>query len=337
MASGCGVGLAPGTFGELMQGVLDEPRLDFQVTLSITRGTRAVFDLDHSTSEVCVQPSGKWKSAQLAARMLSQHGLTSGGRLILDSDLPEGKGMGSSSADLVATARAVGAALGVPTTASTIELLLREIEPSDGVMYAGAVAFCHREVRLLSRLGPLPPLAVVGIDEGGMVDTLEFNRHPKPYVASERQEYARLLHAAATAIRIGDPRTLGWIATRSAILNQRMRRRPALADMVAICERLGGLGVVAAHSGTVLGVLLSADNPGHAERVQRVVRACEAVAGAVWIDYSLGRGGSVRYGRPAGQTREEGSATACGWHRCGGHRDDAAGPATLELVPPGHR
>ena len=42
-------------------------------------------------------------------------------------------------------------------------------------MYGHVVAFYHRQVRLCRVLPELPPLTIVGIDEGGQVDTVDFN------------------------------------------------------------------------------------------------------------------------------------------------------------------
>ncbi len=56
----------------------------------------------------------------------------------------------------------------MPFDVGVLEELLRDIEPSDGVMHEGAVVYAHREARLIERLGAMPaPLALVAIDEVG--------------------------------------------------------------------------------------------------------------------------------------------------------------------------
>lgn len=288
-----GVGYALGTFGELLQGMLPRTPADFLVTLPIVRGSTVRFRYDPHARDIRVTPAHRRKSARLATDMLAHYGLPGGGVLAIESTLPEGKGQASSSADLVATARAVAMAVGVVASPGTIELLMRRIEPSDGLMYPGVVAFYHREVRLLALLGAPPPLTLVGVDEGGEVDTVRFNRIPKPYTDDERREYGQLLDAVSVAVRVGDVRTIGSIASRSANLSQKMRRRPLLEDMLRISRSVGGLGVVAAHSGTVLGVLLCGEDPAHARRERDAIRACESICDNVWAD-RVCTGGGVR-------------------------------------------
>ena len=66
---------------------------------------------------------------------------------------------------------------------------MAEIEPTDGVMYPGVVSFYHRKVELGEIFGPMPRLTVVAVDEGGEVDTIEYNRLRKPYTSEEKLEY----------------------------------------------------------------------------------------------------------------------------------------------------
>jgi L-threonine kinase len=281
-----GSAAAFGTFGELLQGALPDG-LDFLVTMPIARWSRARLLLDPSASAVHVRPVHKTKSRRLVQAMLRHYGVPGGGVLTLDSELPEGKGLASSSADLVATARAAGQAIGVDPAPADIEAQLRRIEPSDGVMYHGVVAFHHREVRLRERLGHLPPLTVVGIDEGGEVDTVGFNKVPKVFSAEQRRTYERLLVMLSGAIRAVDVAGIGEVTTRSAVMNQRLCPKRTLEEMLGICREVGGVGVVAAHSGTALGVLLAAEHPGHHERLRRTRRACATLAGTVWVDHCL--------------------------------------------------
>jgi L-threonine kinase len=272
-----GAGRAFGTFGELLQGTLPDG-VDFLVTMPIDRYATAWFRLD-PTGPLLVFPSHKSKSLTLARSMLGG----AGGTLVVDGDLPVGKGLASSSADLVATARAVGGALGLSTDPSAVEDWLRPIEPTDGVMYAGVVAFEHRRVRLRRFLGVLPPLTVVAVDEGGQVDTVAFNMTPKPYTDADRREYAHLLETMSEAIRTNDLPTIGRVATRSAVLNQRLAPKRNLDAMIRIARDSGALGIVCAHSGTMTGVLLADGVPGHGPRLDGVREACKRLPGHVEV------------------------------------------------------
>ncbi len=282
-----GVSTCFGTFGELLQGVLPGSDGDFLVTLPVARWTMATFQVDPVPRGVQVRPAHKHKARRLAELILAGVGRPAGGLLIIDSSLPEGKGMASSSADLVATARAVANALHVDLTPGWLEHLLRQIEPTDGVLYPGIVAFHHRAVRLRARLGSLPTMTIVGLDEGGTVDTVEFNRIAKPFSAADRREYARLLGAMTAAVAAGDLAAVGAVASRSAVMNQALWPKRTLPEVLRICADVGGLGVVAAHSGTMLGILLDRADPAYLRQVAVVVRACSALSDDVALYRSL--------------------------------------------------
>ncbi|MFB4285734.1 MULTISPECIES: GHMP family kinase ATP-binding protein [unclassified Nonomuraea] len=281
-----GSGAAFGTFGELLQGVLYPSDRDFLVTLPIARWSTATFHWRPGWP-LRVEPAHKHRSRALARTMLRLYGRRGGGRLTIHSELPEGKGLASSSADLVATARAVAAAFGEELAPETIEGLLREVEPTDGVMYDDVTAFHHRDVSLITRVGPLPPLTVVGVDEGGTVDTIAFNRLPKPYDERDKREYTHLLDTLVAAVRRGDMAAVGRVATRSAQLNQRLSPRRTLEAVLEVSSRAGALGVVAAHSGTSLGVILADDAPGYADRLGRVLAACRRISPEVTVYRTL--------------------------------------------------
>lgn len=279
-----GTGVSCGTFGELLQGAMAQPEEDFLVTLPIGRRSTAQVTLFPDVAELFVDPVHKQKSALVAHLALRWCGARFGGILEITSDLPEGKGMASSTADLVATVRAVGAALGRPVSPREIELLLRDIEPTDGVMYDGIVAFHHRKVTLGRVLGPAPALTIVGVDEGGQIDTVDFNVSRAAITPAERREYETLLDDLSRALPRGDLHTVGRVATRSAQLNQRRCEKRLIDTMIGISSETQALGVVVAHSGTMVGILVSRDDPCHDARVADVRAACESLGVPVSID-----------------------------------------------------
>lgn len=282
-----GTGMAFGTFGELLQGRLSEEQGDFLVTLPISRYSYAIFVADPTCQDVTVFPPEKQKSKALASLILEHSDLPHGGRLILQSELPVGKGLASSSADLVATARAISSCFHVPIASSLLAMLMCQIEPSDGVMYPGVVAFHHRQGRLHESLGMLPALTIVGIDEGGELDTVQFNTIPKEFTRTEEVEYHHLLEVLSGALSQQDVSLIGQVATRSAVLNQKRNLKQTLDEVLAICQEIGGLGVVAAHSGTCLGILLSPDEPNYYYQIQAVQNSLARITKAVSIYHSF--------------------------------------------------
>ncbi|ESX09180.1 hypothetical protein X766_33735 [Mesorhizobium sp. LSJC255A00] len=266
--------LCCGTFGELLQGQLPAGSIPgdphFLVTMPIALFARAHFMPISGTRSVTVYPSQKVKAKRLAENLVVALG-ASGGILLLRSELPEGKGLASSSADLVATARSIACSFNRRIRTSLIEKLMAEIEPSDGVMYPGVVAYQQRTCGLLSFLGQMPPLAIVGIDEGGTFETVDYDRRRGEISASHRAEYHQLLDRARRAIPQGDTATIGRIATASALLHQERVPKEHLNSMLKASEATDALGVIVAHSGTMIGILLDRMAPDFPPKLRSVL------------------------------------------------------------------
>lgn len=262
-----GIGRCFGTFGELLQGALPTSGRDFLVTLPITRYSTVRFAVLPHSQDIRTFPAYKEKSRRLAEKLMQILDLSVGGTLHIHSELPEGKGFASSSADMVATARAIRSALGTYISQTSLAQVMSSVEPSDGVMYQGIVSFYHREGVLRKFLGRLPPLTIVALDEGGQVDTIEFNKQVKPVSWAKRMEYEALLGKMERAVANYDLLSVGEISTRSAILNQEVLPKSHLDILLDVGRRYNALGVIVAHSGTVLGVLLDPNSPDYLEKL----------------------------------------------------------------------
>ena len=253
-----GVGSANGTLGELVQGqtVAGE---DFLVTFPVEMWSEVTVVLDASGNVDA--PKTKPKSKLMVELALDRLGLHDMGAVLdVDCRVPEGRGLASSTADVVATARAVSDATGLHLEPGEIAELAIQIEPSDGVMWDGVVAFNHRAGRLLRHLGQLPDMRVLGIDLGGTVDTVTFNKRPKDYTQEERYHCQAALDAVADAIANADVRGIGEACTISARIHQRVLPKPELPTLLEISAESGGAGVNVAHSGTVVGIIFEPTN-----------------------------------------------------------------------------
>jgi len=281
-----GIGVANGTFGELLQGALQGDNNHFLVTLPIQKFSRAVFTPNGATKRITVTPSNKSKSLALIQKLVEHYGLSIGGHLLIESELAEGKGLASSSADLVATARALESTMGCVIPTELILAILRTIEPSDGVMYPEFVTFFHRKVELGRRLGFPSRLKVLAIDEGGQIDTIEYNRRHHPFTEEECAEYAELLQTIEIAIHCNNLGLLGRVTTRSAILNQKRNPKRHLDQMLEISKATNALGVVVTHSGPCIGLLFP-HAPEHTKQIERAKTLLAKLANQVFVVESL--------------------------------------------------
>lgn len=281
-----GVGRCSGTFGELLQGV-DMNNEDFLVTFPVNRFSTVRYM--PFNEDLLVYPVHKQKSRRLAEMILEHYHKPIRGIIEISSDLPEGKGLASSSADLVATARAIQSYFDLPMSNEVLECFLAKIEPTDGVMYSGITAFYHKQVKLNQILGHLPSLTVMSIDEGGEVDTVIFNQCKKKFSDHERHAYQTLLQLMIESVAAQDLLTIGSISTQSAMLNQRFIEKKTFSDLSNINREIGGLGIITAHSGTSIGILL---NPSEDQYEFKLYQAhkCMQQIGEPMIFHSLSQG-----------------------------------------------
>ena len=244
----------PGTCGELVQGTLDG--VPCLVSCPIDR---------YSVAEVELRSEAYWDApcdapkaaAALRAGLnyLEQPAL--GGRLRLNSDLPRGRGYASSTADVGAALFALGEALDRPLKSAEVAQLAVSVEPSDSTVYPGLAMFDHRQGSFHRDLGPAPPLAVIVLDSGGKVDTIDFNR--RDYVAVLRtlgRQHLEAFDLLSTGLVHNDWGSIGEAATLSARVHQAILPHPLLERALSLAQEVGAVGVCRAHSGTILGVLL---------------------------------------------------------------------------------
>ena len=245
---------APGTCGEFAQGMLDGTLC--MVTCPVDLYSTATVEISPGGGTVS-GPCNSSKARQAVLATLEFLGQTEAdARLWLDSPLPRGKGMGSSSADVSAAIVATATAAGVELSPHHIAEISLSVEPSDGVMLPGVAVFDHRGGIISRTLGQPPPMRVVVLDFGGSVDTLEFNRAQHHAVLEKlAPRMAEAVSLIEDGIIRGDPLRIGRGATISAQANQQVLFNPHLDIALKFSRQVGAVGVNVAHSGTVIGLL----------------------------------------------------------------------------------
>ncbi|GAA3326391.1 hypothetical protein GCM10020331_062110 [Ectobacillus funiculus] len=168
--------------------------------------------------------------------------------------------MASSSADMIAAVRAVSDSYSLPVTEELISRIAAEIEPTDGVMYEGVVAYDYLNGQLIEAFASLPPFTLIGFDVGGSVDTVEFNQQKKEYSKKHKKKFQQAYELVTEGIRSGNFAYLCEAATISARINQQLLPKQYFDELEQLAQRYSG-GVVVAHSGTVAGILLDAQMP----------------------------------------------------------------------------
>src|ERR1700694_345260 len=263
-------GISYGSYGELLQGIFPHDDREFLVTLPIEKYAVAHFFPHEGNDTIEVFPAWKTKSLQLAGNLLQRLSPRTGGQLYLASEIPCGKGLSSSSADLVATARAIESYLGIRIPTDELCRRLSQIEPTDGVMFSESVIYFHVKGALCERLGRLPQAKILSLDEGGQVETLEYHQRGTPcHPVEQRLEFGALLERLRGGLQRNALQEIGAVSTRSAYINQKTNPKKNLERVHVICKQTGGAGLISPHSGTCLGILYDDTRPGHEEDLAR--------------------------------------------------------------------
>lgn len=243
---------APGSCGELAQGTMNGK--NFLITCPI--------DL---YSEVTVQShEGITTSLNLGSKVISAiqktlHYLQIPGsfHVTIKSELPIGKGMASSSADISATCQSIALSAGKLLSLDELANIALSIEPTDGIFYPGIVLFDHVKGYIRQFLGNAIPMYIAIFDVGGEIDTLCFNQRSDLEKLNQAKELQvrNAMNLIVEGLDKNDIDLLGKGTTLSALANQKILYKPDLEEIIDISRSWGAAGVTIAHSGTVVGVL----------------------------------------------------------------------------------
>jgi uncharacterized protein involved in propanediol utilization len=249
------IGSCNGSFGELIQGVLgDTP---FLISLPISMSSTAIyFPTTRSEKLLILSTQDKSKTHRACELYLDHFQVKERGTLFLQSQLPEGKGMASSTADIVASLRAIANHYKLPCNETILSRILPVIEPTDSVMYEELVVYDYINGRLLERLGNLPEMILVGIDTGGIVNTTTFNQVPKHYSIEEKEQFRFAVYLLKQGIKNKEIEHIYQAATISAKINEKRLPKPYFKEIYNLAQNWNA-GIVSAHSGTVIGILSS--------------------------------------------------------------------------------
>ena len=172
----------------------------------------------------------------------------------LETELPRGKGMASSSADLAAVAKAVALSFGKNISAEEIAKLAASIEPTDGIFFSGVVAMNPVTGKFLKNISVAEKYAVAIFDYGGEVDTVKFNRRSNFQIST-----------------LDDVLNFEMVE-KSALANQEILHKKFLAEIISYAKNIGAVTVNVAHSGTVIGIFFHNDDLNIDKKISEIAR-----------------------------------------------------------------
>jgi L-threonine kinase len=265
---------APGSCGELAQGTINGK--NFLITCPIDVYSEVTVRTNEYTPFTIGSKVTTAVDKTIQYLKLTDHCF----HVTVKSDLPVGKGMASSSADISAACQGIALSAGRVLTPDEIADISLSIEPTDGIFYPGIVLFDHVHGEIRQQLGDALPMYIAIFDVGGEIDTLHFNQRDdlKRLNESNESEVHQAMNLIIKGLATKDISLVGKGATISARANQKILFKPHLEDMIAISLSWGAVGVNIAHSGTVVGVLFPIDKINNCPAcIEEMQRSCVGV------------------------------------------------------------
>jgi uncharacterized protein involved in propanediol utilization len=221
---------------------------------------------------VRVIPDTHMKSKNAAEIVLDHMGVKSGGELLISSSIEPLLGLGSSTADVVSTFKAVSNAFNVELDESTIATLaVRAEAASDSVMFDSDVLFAQRDGVVIETFeSKLPAFTVLGFDSSrgkGGVDTLKMGLIN--YTSEEKEMFNSLRIKFRKAVQEQNVELLGEVSTQSALINQKYCPKEDLNKILEIMKKTAAVGLQVAHSGTLVGLIWKNNMPGLQEKIEK--------------------------------------------------------------------
>lgn len=256
-------GICNGTLGELLQGPLVQ---DGELQIAIISLPIRRYSWAHYLCGVAVSDESELARRPKCRKAIELYLRNCGAALpegmwAFSSELPWGRGMASSTADIVAAIRCLDAIFERQSSPDLIKMVLREIERSDSVFLDSYALYLSGLQEVVRILPGNPIFHVCYIDEGRAVDTDAITPRLFAHYSDHLPAYRRNLDAMLAAFEGADPAGIARCATESAILGQHAVPKRNLAAMLDNRERFGADGIVVAHTGSLIGYLF-VDRPG---------------------------------------------------------------------------
>ncbi|HHY14334.1 MAG TPA: GHMP kinase [Thermoanaerobacterales bacterium] len=252
----------PGSCGELVEGVLNGR--DFLITCPINLYSYVTAKISYVNKDIICPPNYD-KTLKAVKRLFKYLDIKDVGvSLTIDSQIPLGLGMASSTADITAACIATASALDRKIGPDEIANIALSIEPSDGTMFPGVVMIDFLRGTMIKYIGELPNMEILVVDLGGQINTTNFYKERSLLTDKFKKKDESLISEAIHLIKSGihnkDVFEIGLGSILSARENQKLLYKPKLEKIIDISKKLGASGVNIAHSGTVVGIMFLGDN-----------------------------------------------------------------------------
>lgn len=252
------LGICPASCGEFVQGILDNN--EYLVSYAIDKYSKAI--IEERIGNVNLGPKKSRKAIEEVFRYFDldiKH--TKNLSLEIISEIPIGKGMASSTADIGATIKATLSLLNKDMSQEEISKLASKIEPTDSIYIDKNCIFDPLNGEIKKVLGNINDVNILVLEPNETLNTKTIRKR-KDY-KSIKIENKEIMNIAFNTLDQGfknkDLKLIGKACTISSLANENIHKKEYLNEIIKISKNYGAYGVNIAHSGTVIGIILDKD------------------------------------------------------------------------------
>ena len=248
-------GICPASCGEFVQGILDNEEYLSSYAIDMF----SIASLEEKKEDINL---GSKKSRKAIEKVFEKFNIpieeSKNISLDLKSNIPIGKGMASSTADIGATIKATLSILNKKLNDEEISLIASEIEPTDSIILYKNSIFNPLNGRVKKYLSSFDNGRVIILEPKEILETKIIRSNPN--YLNIKLENKSIIKKSFNLLEKGlennDLKLIGEACTLSSLANENIHKKPYLNEIIEISQNMNAYGVNIAHSGTVIGILI---------------------------------------------------------------------------------
>ena len=248
-------GICPASCGEFVQGILDNEEYLSSYAIDMF----SVASLEEKKEDINL---GSKKSRKAIEKVFEKFNIpieeSKNISLDLKSNIPIGKGMASSTADIGATIKATLSILNKKLNDEEISLIASEIEPTDSIILYKNSIFNPINGSVKKYLSSFDNGRVIILEPKEILETKIIRSNPN-YINIKLENKSiikKSFNLLEKGLKNNDLKLIGEACTLSSLANENIHKKPYLNEIIEISQNMNAYGVNIAHSGTVIGILI---------------------------------------------------------------------------------
>ncbi|MEG0250432.1 MAG: cobalamin biosynthesis protein [Peptostreptococcus sp.] len=270
-----GYGSCPGTCGELVQGYIGKN--EYISSYCVDLYSRAIVSEKKSNKKFS-RPR-KSKSIEASALVFEHFGMDKNQveniHISIRSNIPIGKGMASSTADIGACIMATLDYLDKDMSPDEISRLVAKIEPTDSIFYPEVCIFDPINGERRDSLGYIPYKKILILEPENRINTMKIRGHKEYYkiLRENKSITQKSFEMLSYGIKNQDKELLKRACENSALANESIKKTPYLRELIKLSRECQSGFLNISHTGTVVGI--SIDERTDTERLIHEIKNSE--------------------------------------------------------------